>query len=61
MRLALVGAGERWKQGDLANSALVGDRQRWPAMIQVLLQLSGHFGILNSPLSANVIVAASMQ
>ena len=34
-----MGAGERWKQGDLADSALVGASQRWWAMIQVLLQL----------------------
>jgi len=36
---ALVGARQRWKQGDLADSALVGARQRSCAMIQVLLQL----------------------
>ena len=34
-----MGAGERWKSGDLADFALVGARQRWPAMIQVVLQL----------------------
>ena len=40
MRLALVGARQRWKQGVLAESALVGASQRWPALLQVLLQLS---------------------
>ncbi|MCZ6876010.1 MAG: hypothetical protein O7G88_21175 [bacterium] len=40
MSRALVGAGERWNQGDLACSALVGARQRWWAMIQVLIQVS---------------------
>ena len=40
MSRALVGAGELWKQGDLADSALVGASQRWWAMIQVVLQLS---------------------
>ncbi len=40
MSRALVGARERWKQGDLADSALVGARQRRPAMIQVVLQVS---------------------
>ncbi len=38
MSRALVGARERWNQGDLAESALVGARQRWPAMIQVVIQ-----------------------
>ena len=42
-----MGAGERWKQGDLAESALVSASQRWWAMIQVLLQLS-HWGDLLS-------------
>ena len=36
---ALVGARERWNQGDLADSALVGANQRWWAMIQALLLL----------------------
>ncbi len=40
MSRALVGAGERWKQGDLADFALVGARQRSPALLQVLLQLA---------------------
>ncbi len=39
MRLALVGARERWNQGDLADSALVDASQRWWAMLQVVLQL----------------------
>ena len=46
MRLALVGARGRWKQGDLADSALVGAGQRWWAMIQVLLQLFQALAIL---------------
>ncbi len=33
-----MGARERWKWGDLADSALVGAHQRWPALLQVLLQ-----------------------
>ncbi len=37
---ALVGARERWNQGNLADSALAGASQRGPATIQVLLQLS---------------------
>ena len=40
MRLALVGAGERWNQGVFTDAALVGASQRWPAMIQHVLQLS---------------------
>ena len=36
----MVGAGERWKQGDSADSAMVSAGQRWWAMIQVVLQLS---------------------
>jgi hypothetical protein len=40
MSRALVGAGERWNQGVLAESALVGAGQRWWAMIQVVIQLS---------------------
>ena len=40
MSRALVGARGRWKSGDLADSALVGARQRSPALLQVLLQLS---------------------
>ena len=43
MSLALVGARERWNQGDLTGFALVSARQRWPAMIQVVLQVS-HLG-----------------
>jgi len=39
MSRALVGARERWKQGDLADSALVSAGQRWWAMIQVVLQV----------------------
>ncbi len=42
MSRALVGARERWKQGDLADLALVGARHRWPAMIQVVIQRSPH-------------------
>ena len=34
MSRALVGARERWKQGDFTDSALVSARQRWWAMIQ---------------------------
>ncbi len=40
MSRALVGARERWKQGDLADFALVSASQRSWAMIQVVLQLS---------------------
>ena len=40
MSQALVGARERWKQGDFADSALVGASQRSPALLQVVLQLS---------------------
>ncbi len=39
MSRALVSARERWNQADFAESALVGARQRWWAMIQVVLQL----------------------
>ena len=35
----MVGDGERWKQGDLTDLAMVSDGQRWWAMIQVVLQL----------------------
>ena len=42
MSRALVGAGERWNQGVFTVSALVGARQRWPAMIQVVIQVSRH-------------------
>ena len=38
-----MGARGRWKQGDLADSALVGAGQRWWAMIQVLIQLAPGF------------------
>ena len=34
-----MGARERRKQRDLTDSALVGARQRWWAMIQVVLQV----------------------
>ena len=37
-----MGARQRWKSGDLTDSALVGARQRWWAMIQVVIQLSHH-------------------
>ncbi len=37
----MVGDGERWKQGDFTDFALVSDGQRWWAMSQVVLQLSG--------------------
>ena len=40
--LALVGAGERWKNGDFNDFAPVSDGQRWWAMIQVVLQVSHH-------------------
>jgi len=40
MSRALVGGRERWNQGVFTDSALVGASQRWPAMIQHVLQLS---------------------
>ena len=40
MRLALVGTRGSWNQGVFIDSALVGASQRWPAMIQHVLQLS---------------------
>ena len=42
-----MGARERWNQGDFTDSALVGARQRWPAMIQVVMQVS--FWPIESP------------
>ncbi len=49
---ALVGARERWKQGDLADFALVGASQRWPALLQVLLQPS-HRESVDRPVSVS--------
>ena len=37
----MVGDGERRKQGDFTDFAMVSDGQRWWAMIQVLFQLNG--------------------
>ena len=39
MSRALVGARERWNQRVFTESALVGASQRWPAPLQVVLQL----------------------
>jgi len=52
----MVGDGERWKQGVFTDFALVSDGQRWPAMIQVVLQVRRHFGVLNVPVSIDILL-----
>ena len=47
-----MGARERWNQGDFTGFALVGARQRWPALLQVVLQAS-HRETVDSPVSVS--------
>ena len=56
---ALVGAGDRWNQGDLADLALVSASQRWWAMIQVLLQLSQPLSVTTTLIQAAVSFVSS--